>query len=62
MRRLPHIPPGDIPRAVLELGDLSDIHPASVLPNRNFMVRTDPKPFALLLYHDLFAWTNGPCA
>src|SRR2546425_9381405 len=33
MSRLPHIPHVDIPRAVLELADLSNVHPAPIVAN-----------------------------
>src|SRR5207249_2884071 len=39
MGRLPHIPHGDIPRAVLELADLCNIHPAPVFADFDLIVR-----------------------
>src|SRR5215813_1166424 len=39
MGRLPHIADVDIPRTVLELADLPDVHPAPIVSNLYFVVR-----------------------
>ena len=38
MGRLPHIPDVDVPRAVLELADLSNVHPAPIVANLHFIL------------------------
>src|SRR5712691_8317425 len=60
MGRLPHIPHVDIPRAVLELADLSNVHPAPVFANLDFVVWTDPDRSPRLSQQRLFAWSDDP--
>ena len=62
MGRLPHIPHVDVPCPVLELADLSNIHPAPVVPDFDLIVRAYPDPLATLLQYDLFAGANRPFA
>src|SRR5262245_40633598 len=61
MGRLPHIPDVDIPRAVLELADLSDVHPAPIFPDLDFVVRAYPDRSSCLPQHRPFSRSNNPC-
>src|SRR5439155_17438621 len=57
-----HIAHIDIPRAVLELAYLLDIHPVPVIPNFNLVGWAYPEPFSTLLQHHIFSWANEPFA
>lgn len=62
MRRLPHIPHGDLPHTILDLGNLSDIHPAPILAYFDLVRGADLDPLALLLQDDILTWTDRPFA
>ncbi len=62
MGRLPHIPDADVPRAVLELADLSNVHPAPIVANLHFIGRADPDRSSRLSQHRPFPGSDDPCA
>ncbi len=62
MCRLPYITHADIPRAVLELAYLPDIHPAPIFSNLNFVARAHPDRSSTLLQYHPFSRPNNPFA